>query len=86
MSEPNPNRDHNNPTAGLRLPAPLTNAQLDALRPQAVDVRSAPSTAAQLAYKSGIKELQPLVERVEELERTVAWLKAEYVRLAAPRV
>jgi len=76
------------PTAGLRLPAPLTPAQLDALRPQAgpVPAHAQPSTAAQIAYKTGIKELQPLAERVEALERAVAWLKELLVQSAAPRV
>ncbi len=75
------------PTAGLRLPAPLTAFELDALRPQpVVTTAPQPATAQAIAYASGIKELGPVVERIEALERKVKWLEQELVQQAAPKV
>lgn len=74
--------DPNNPTASLRLPQPLNAFELDLLRPRPVEA-TAPThpTAKQIAYATGIKDLEPLVLRVEELERTIYWLREELAKL-----
>ena len=81
MSELNPDRDHNNPTSKLRLPAPLTAAQLDALRPKPDQTVE---TAQRFAYRTASHI--DIALRLESLERTVSWLKEELVRQAAPKI
>jgi hypothetical protein len=81
MSEPKP--VPYDPTAGLRLPAPLTNEELDALRPKAVVGCANREPARRFAYRTATN--LEVVERLETLESTVAWLKEELVRQAAKR-
>ncbi len=59
---------------------PLTPAELEILRP--LTPASAPDarTAKQIAYASGIREIEGLVLRIEELEHAVAELKAPPAR------
>lgn len=59
---------------------PLTPAELEILRP--LTPASAPDarTDKQIAYASGIREIEGLVLRIEELEHAVAELKAPPAR------
>ena len=54
---------------------PMTPEQLDAFRPQ-TPVAGAPRTARQIAYASGIAEIEGVVLRIEALERELAELKS----------
>lgn len=79
--------DPNNPTAGLRLPKPLSAKQLAALRPQPVGVTeiTLADAAKSLAYRSGIKELEPLFLRIAELEQKVLQLQNDILEVKYPQ-
>lgn len=60
------------------LPKPLSNEELAAIRRKAQapqQVNTAPATAAEVAYESGIKVLGPVVARIEKLEAQVKELQ-----------
>jgi hypothetical protein len=75
--EPNAEVTALDPFASLvnRPRVPMTPAELDALRPKPVVTEQPAKTAAQIAYDSGIKELEGVILRIEALERTVAELR-----------
>lgn len=63
---------------------PMTPTQLDELRPKPAAQRPVASTAKQVAYQTGIRELEPLVLRIESLEALVRQLQADIVELKYP--
>jgi hypothetical protein len=70
--------DINDPTReATRAPKlPMSPAQLDALRPKPVVANQPVSEAKAIAYRSGIKEIEGLVLRIEAFEEQVRKLTA----------
>lgn len=62
---------------------PMTPEQLATYRPKPATATPLAETAKRVAYRSGIRELEPLVLRIEELERQVRFLKEQWVESAA---
>ncbi len=65
--------DPNNPTAGFRLPAPLTAEQLDALRPKPAVGCANREPAKHFAYRTATN--LEVVERLEAAERKIKLLE-----------
>jgi hypothetical protein len=65
------------------LPAPLTPAQLEALRPKPQSNQQSKPTAEQIAYESGIVALRGIVERIEKLEQRLQNLESEWIGRSA---
>jgi hypothetical protein len=80
--------DINDPTreAVSRPRVPMTPAQLDALRPKPKSEQPAGSEAKRIAYQSGVTALEPLILRIEELERKICFLEECLLNAAVPRV
>ena len=74
----------NDPTYELtrRLRLPMTPAQLDALRPKPVSEQPVVSEAKRIAYQAGVAALEPLILRIEELERKIRFLEQQWVSTA----
>jgi hypothetical protein len=64
---------------------PMSPEQLDALRPKPVAEQPAGSAAKRIAYQAGVTALEPLILRIEELERKVRTLEEQWVNAAAPK-
>jgi hypothetical protein len=56
---------------------PMTPEQLDALRPKPVARTNSAPTAARAAYDCGIKGLEPILLRLEAVEKELAELKSK---------
>jgi hypothetical protein len=66
---------------------PMTPEQLDALRPKPVSEHPVGTEAKRIAYQAGVSALEGIILRIEELERKVSMLEAEWVNAAAaPKV
>jgi hypothetical protein len=71
--------------ATCRPRLPMTPAQLDALRPKPASEQPAGSEAKRIAYQAGVTALEPLILRVEELERRVLQLQNDFLELKYPQ-
>jgi hypothetical protein len=80
--------DINDPTreAVSRKRVPMTPEQLESYRPRPVIASQPAETAKQIAYRAGVSALEPLILRVEQLERDIKWLKEEFVAAFGPKV
>jgi len=77
--------DINDPTreAVSRPRRAMTPEQLNGYRPKPVAEQPAGSEAKRIAYQAGVTALEPLILRIEELERKVRFLEEHWVNSAA---
>jgi hypothetical protein len=64
---------------------PLTPQQLEDLRPKPAAPAPKIDEAKAIAYKTGIKDLEPVIRRIISLERTVAEQAEKITRLESKR-
>jgi hypothetical protein len=78
----------NDPTYELtrRPRLPMTPEQLDALRPKPKAEQPVGSEAKRIAYQAGVSALEPLILRLEQVERDIQWLKEAFVAAFGPKV
>ncbi len=60
---------------------PMTPSQLDALRPKPVAVQPVDNSPQAIAYRCGVKDLAPVIQRLVTAEKNIAELTEKVGRL-----